>query len=175
MISLCCFFTNISLLLVTYIANLKENVQANGISYRYCLITILHCIYSVYGQYWSVAHPWGKGGWGVKPPLGNQTLVFKVKCPNCASAVRAVILKQLRQNLPHIILKPNRLFGVVVRDIVIGAGRGRCGGCIPPPSILKHVFDEYNFSIILNLYDNNKPYTPSQHNRKCANKMHRIW
>ena len=29
------------------------------------------------------------------PPFQNRTLVFKVKCPNCASAVRAVISKQL--------------------------------------------------------------------------------
>ena len=32
-----------------------------------------------------------------------------------------------------------------------------CGGCIPPPAIFKRVFDEYNFSIISSLFDNNKP------------------
>ena len=31
------------------------------------------------------------------------------------------------------------------------------------------------FSIMLNLFDNNKPYALSTHNRKCANKMHHIW
>ena len=48
------------------------------------------------------------------PPLLKPNFFFKVKCPNCASAVRAVISKQLRQNSPHVILKPNRLVGVVV-------------------------------------------------------------
>ena len=55
--------------------------------------------------------------------------------------------------LPHIILKPNQLVGIVVRDIVMKAGRGGsrgCGGCIPPPAILKHVFDLYNFFTISN-------------------------
>ena len=47
------------------------------------------------------------------------------------------------------------------------------GGCIPPPSaIFKHVFDEYNFSKISYLFDNNKPFAPSTHNRKYRNKMH---
>ena len=51
------------------------------------------------------------------------------------------------------------------------------GGCIPPPAIFKNVFDEYNFFIISNLFDYNKPYALSTHNRKCANKvkMHNIW
>ena len=44
--------------------------------------------------------------------------------------------------------------------------------CILPPAIFKIVFDKYNFSIFLNLFDNNKPYALSTHNRKCANKMH---
>ena len=100
---------------------------------------------------------------------------FKVKCLNCASVVpvRAVISKQLRQNLPHIILKPNQLVGVVVREIVINAGKGRFRGGMhpPPPAILKHVFDEYNFSIYLNLFNNNEPHAQSTHNRKCTNTM----
>ena len=101
--------------------------------------------------------PRGGGGEGQKghPPFLKPNSVFKVKCPNCASAVRAVVSTELCQNLSHIILKPNRSAGVVLRDIVICVGRG---GCIPPPGIFKHVFDEYNFSIILNLFDNNKPY-----------------
>ena len=41
--------------------------------------------------------------------------------------------------------------------------RGRCYGCIPPPAILKNVFHEYNFSIISNLFDNNKPNALSKH------------
>ena len=57
-------------------------------------------------------------------------------------------------------LKPNRLVGVVVRDIVIRAGRGgsrrNVGDVYPPPAIFKYVFDEYSFSMISNLYRNNK-------------------
>ena len=43
----------------------------------------------------------------------------------------------------------------------------RCGGCIPPPAIFKHIFGEYSFFII---FDNNKPYALRTHNRnrtKC--------
>ena len=52
--------------------------------------------------------------------------------------------------------------------------RGRMRVCILPPAIFKNVFDVglYNFSIISNLFDNNKPYALNTHNRKCANKMH---
>ena len=53
-------------------------------------------------------------------------------------------------------------------------GQGRIQGgmwkCIPPQAIFKHVFDEYNFSIISNLFDNNNSYALSTHNRKCTNK-----
>ena len=70
----------------------------------------------------------------------------------------------------------------MVRDVVIsvdwGGSRvcvcvwgGGGGRCIPPPAILKHVFDEYNFSIISNLFNNNKPHAQSTNNRKCMNKM----
>ena len=56
-------------------------------------------------------------------------------------------------------LKPSRLIGVV-RDIVIRAGRGESKRDVEdsfsPPAIFKHVFDEYSFSIISNLSDNNK-------------------
>ena len=39
-----------------------------------------------------------------------------------------------------------------------------CGRCIPPPpAIFKHGFGEYSFSIISNLFDNNKPYALSTH------------
>ena len=55
-------------------------------------------------------------------------------------------------------LKPNRLVAVVVRDIVIRAGRGRSrrdvGDASSPPAIFKHVFDEYSFSIISNVFEN---------------------
>ena len=75
-------------------------------------------------------------------------------------------------------LKPNRLVGVLVRDIVIRAGRGGSkrdvGDASSLPAIFKHVFDEYSFSAISNLCDNNKPYALSTHNRKCANKMRDI-
>ena len=44
-----------------------------------------------------------------------------------------------------------------------GSKKGGGGsGCIPLPAILKNVFHEYNFSIILNLFDNNKPYALSK-------------
>ena len=115
-----------------------------------------------------------RGVWGLNPPplFFTPNFCFKVKCPNYASAVRAVILTQLRQNLPHIMLKPNRLVGVVVRDITIRAGRRDASSI---PAIFKHVFDEYSFFIISNLFDNNKPYALSTHNQKCVNKMHHIW
>ena len=49
---------------------------------------------------------------------------------------------------PYIILKPNRLVGVVVKDVVITAGRGGSRGGMwgmhSLPAIFKHVFDEYN-------------------------------
>ena len=45
---------------------------------------------------------------------------------------------------------------------------------LPPPAIFKNVFDVYNFFIISNLLDSDKPYALSAHNRKCANKMHHI-
>ena len=58
-------------------------------------------------------------------------------------------------------LKPNRLVGVGVKNIVIRAGKGRSkrdvGDASSPPVIFKRVFDEYSFSIISNLFDNNKP------------------
>ena len=62
--------------------------------------------------------------------------------------------------------------GSVVRDIGISAGRGGSrgvGGIHPPPVIFKHVFDKYKFPIISNLFNNNKPYAPSTHDRKCTN------
>ena len=71
--------------------------------------------------------------------------------------------------------KSNRLVSVVVRDIGISAGMGESrGGAFPPPAIFKHVFDEYSFSSISNLFDTNKPYALNTRNRKCVNKMH-IW
>ena len=38
------------------------------------------------------------------------------------------------------------------------------GVCILPPAIFKNVIDVYNFSIISNLFDSNKPYALSTHN-----------
>ena len=43
-----------------------------------------------------------------------------------------------------------------------------------PISHFQKCFDVYNFCIILNLFDKNKPFALSTHNRKCANKMHYI-
>ena len=45
----------------------------------------------------------------------------------------------------------------------------------PPPAIFKHAFDEYNFSLILNFFNSNKPHAQSTHNRKYTNKMRYIW
>ena len=47
-------------------------------------------------------------------------------------------------------------------------GGGMWGMHLPPPAIFKHVFNEFNFSIISNLFDNNKSYALSTHNRKCV-------
>ena len=49
--------------------------------------------------------------------------------------------------------------------------------CILPTDIFKNVFDVglYIFSIISNLFNSNKPYALSTHNRICANKMHHVW
>ena len=44
----------------------------------------------------------------------------------------------------------------------------------PPPANFKNVFDEYNYSLISNLFDKNKPYALSMHNRKYAKKMHYV-
>ena len=52
---------------------------------------------------------------------------------------------------------------------------GDVGDASPPPAIFKYAFDEYDFPIISNLFDNNKPFALSTHNRKCTNKMHHIW
>ena len=47
-------------------------------------------------------------------------------------------------------------------------------GMHPLPAIFKVVLDVYNFFIISNLFDSDKSYALSMHNRKCANKMHHI-
>ena len=76
----------------------------------------------------------------------------------------------------HIEPKSARLVGAVVRDIVISVGMDRSRGDAPPHQPFSNMFfDEYSFFIISNLFDNNKPYTLSTHNRKCMNEMHHIW
>ena len=52
--------------------------------------------------------------------------------------------------------------------------KGRCEKCISPPAIFEHVFNEYSFSIISNLLNNNKPYALSMRNHECMKKMHHI-
>ena len=47
-------------------------------------------------------------------------------------------------------------------------------GMHPLPAIFKVVLNVYNFSIISNLFDSDKPSALSTHNEKCANKMHHI-
>ena len=47
-------------------------------------------------------------------------------------------------------------------------------GMHPLSAIFKVVLNVYNFSIISNLFDSDKPSALSTHNRKCANKMHHI-
>ena len=59
-------------------------------------------------------------------------------------------------------------------------GHGRIQGGVwemhpPPPDILKHIIDEYNFSIISNVFNNNKPHAQSTRNQKCTNKMHSLY
>ena len=61
---------------------------------------------------------------------------------------------------------------LVVRDIVISAGRGGCGECILPPTIFKQVFNKHNFSKISNFFGSDKLYAPSTHDQKCMNKTH---
>ena len=39
------------------------------------------------------------------------------------------------------------------------------------PALFNYIFDKYNFSIISNLFDNNKLYALSTHNWKCAKKL----
>ena len=43
-----------------------------------------------------------------------------------------------------------------------------------PTAIFNNVFDEYHFSITLNLFDSNNPHSLSTHNRKYANKINHI-
>ena len=56
-----------------------------------------------------------------------------------------------------------------------GKEAGGSMGASPLPTIFKNVFDGYNFSIISNLFNKNKPYPFSKHKSKSANKVHRIW
>ena len=68
-------------------------------------------------------------------------------------------------------------FQVTLLSVRAGADPGRdVENASLPPAIFKHVFDEYNFFIpvILSLFDNNKRYALSTHNRKCTNKMRHI-
>ena len=53
--------------------------------------------------------------------------------------------------------------------------RGRMRDMHPPTRDFFKCFDVYDFSIISNLFDSDKPYALTTHNRKCANKMHHIW
>ena len=76
-------------------------------------------------------------------------------------------------------LKPNRLVGVVGRDIVIGAGRGGSRRDVrdtsTPPAIFKHVFDEYSFSIILNLRQRHGLAVPRAGDRSYVTGSIRGW
>ena len=42
----------------------------------------------------------------------------------------------------------------------------------PHQSLFINVFDEYNFSTTLNLFDSKNSYTYGKHKSKCATKMH---
>ena len=56
--------------------------------------------------------------------------------------------------------------------MVRGGSRGEDESyAYPLTSHFLNVFDVYNFSIISNLFDGDKLYVLSTHNRKCANKM----
>ena len=70
--------------------------------------------------------------------------------------------------------------GLTLLMISVVYGQGQIQGTRmrdmhPPPAIFKNAFDVYTFSMISNLFDSNKPYALSTHNRKCANKMDHIW
>ena len=57
--------------------------------------------------------------------------------------------------------------------VSVGYGQGRIRGLglrnmHPPTTIFRNVSDEHNSFIILNLFDNNKPYALNTRNRKCA-------
>ena len=60
-------------------------------------------------------------------------------------------------------------------SVVYGQGRiqsSRMRGIYLPTSYFQKLFDAYNFLIISNLFDSDKPYDLRGHNRKCAHKMH---
>ena len=65
--------------------------------------------------------------------------------------------------------------------VSVAYGQGRIQGgkikgiCILPPAIFKNIFDVYNFSVVTNLFDSDKPCALSTHNRKCPNKMNQIF
>ena len=69
--------------------------------------------------------------------------------------------------------------------VSVDYGQGRIQGgrmmgmqlCILPPAIFKNAFDVslYNFFIISNFFDSDKPYALRTYNRKCVNKMRHIW
>ena len=98
-----------------------------------------------------------------------------MKCPNYARALRA-----LQYQLVGVTIPAGWSSGKTPLDTLLSARAGTnpggdVGDACPPPAIFKHAFDEYNFSIILNFFDSNKPYALSTHDRKCTNKMHHIW
>ena len=56
-----------------------------------------------------------------------------------------------------------------------GGSRGRMRGMYPPPAIFNYVFDVYYFSVISSLFDSDKLYALSTHDRKCAKNMRHMW
>ena len=54
-----------------------------------------------------------------------------------------------------------------------GPNLGKMWG-MHPPAVFEKVYDEHNFSIILNLFCNNMSYVSSTHKIKCTNEMHHI-
>ena len=158
------------LLSVATIPSSSGNAQANAV-----LETL---------QQWNITHavqgsgaPKSGGLGGGNPPFRNQTLVFKVKCPNCASCSTCCYFKTaLTEFAPH---------HAEAKSASWCSGKRHCFQCEhgqiqgemhPSHQPFSNMFLMNTvFSIILNLFDNNEPYTLSTHNRKCLNKMHHIW
>ena len=101
-----------------------------------------------------------QGGFGGLKPLSFQTkLAFLSEVSKLCKCSMCCYFNTAVTKFADIMLKPNQLVGVVVRDIIIHAGRSETWrDASSPLAIFKHDFDECSFSLISNLFDNNKSY-----------------